>query len=527
MPLKVLIVGADVATLTLALLLELAGIDYLLLESQESVPVVASGIVLHPTVLPLLEQLSLRDDLIFFSQPLEQVDILDANMAHLGSYDYSQFQSRYGACSRFMTRPEYCDMVLNKLPESKVLFNKSVIDMTTLEAKYTTDNNNNDATMCDEDGRQDSILDNDDKGEKIAHSPALGVTCTCADGSVYTGHVLIGDINSGIEAMVDATPSRHHLSHAIRHSAQRRQKSDTGFFHSDSVGRTMTASDKNTSPVREIQYIVSGITESLDPQRIPLLREDTTQLRLVVDSKSSLSWWAATLVDNRIAWQVTKRLHLSEKSSLPDTAGLAYDDQTTAKILNQILPTMLCPLGGSMAQVVLWTSRFQTSSQHWDDQQVLTTTSSSRVLLLGKGCRKVIPLFGQAVDESILDALALSEVLFNLPSTDLEDIKTALGNYHKERSGRRQAVINEAHDLDQLLHSKKCFRSLYRTMVLNYTPEFIQNRRNDEKYAYRPQASFLSLVPDYGTVPPNKDSLSSFDREGGRRIPGRAKGWSS
>lgn len=66
-------------------------------------------------------------------------------------------------------------------------------------------------------------------------------------------------------------------------------------------------------------------------------------------------------------------------------------------------------------------------------------------------------------------------------------------------------------------------------MVLNYTPKCILDKKNDAKYAYRPQAGFLSLVPDYGTVPPNKDSLAGGNatREGERRIPGREKNWSS
>lgn len=93
-PAKVLIVGADVATVTLALLLEQAGVDYLLLESNDSVPVVAGGITLHPTVLPLLEQLSLRDDLLFFSQPMEEAHILDADMDDVVSYDWSDRQVR-------------------------------------------------------------------------------------------------------------------------------------------------------------------------------------------------------------------------------------------------------------------------------------------------------------------------------------------------------------------------------------------------------------------------------------------------
>jgi 2-polyprenyl-6-methoxyphenol hydroxylase-like FAD-dependent oxidoreductase len=94
MTLKVLIVGMDVATMTLALMLELAGVDYILLEKSDSVPSVAGGISLHPTVLPLLEQLSLRDDLLFFSQPLEQALVLDSDMGYIATYDWSDWRIR-------------------------------------------------------------------------------------------------------------------------------------------------------------------------------------------------------------------------------------------------------------------------------------------------------------------------------------------------------------------------------------------------------------------------------------------------
>ncbi|KAF9297378.1 hypothetical protein BGZ74_009857 [Mortierella antarctica] len=496
MPLKVLIVGTDVATLTLALILEQAGIDYLVLEPQESVPVVAGAITLHPTVLPLLEQLDLKDDLLFFSQPLEHVDILDADTEYITSYDYSQWQTRYGSWTRFMSRPEYCDMVLNKLPESKVLFNKQIVRISTLEGCENS-------LFSDEHGRQDSILDSDIREKE---PPQLGVLCTCADGSIYSAHILIGDVDSRIDRKVDVTQQPQQPQ--PQQSIVRRRRSGTG-------SSMISGGASGDSPVREVQYFVSGITEPLDPQRIPLLREDTTQLRLVIDAKSPFSWWAATLVDNRIAWQVTKRVSLSEKSTLPEDVGLGDDP---SRILHQISPSMMCPLGGTMAQLVLWTSRFQTSCKRWDDQRVPSTTSSSRVLLVG-----------EAVDESILDALALGEALFNLPSTELCDIKTAFELYHKERSSRREVAIGEARDLDLLLHSKRYLRSLYRSMVLNYTPKCILDKKNDTKYSYRPQASFLSLVPDYGTVPPNKDSLpgGNVTREGERRIPGREKNWAS
>ncbi|KAF9356634.1 hypothetical protein BGX26_004983 [Mortierella sp. AD094] len=479
-PLKILIVGADISTLTLALLLEQAGIDYLLLEPSDSVPVVAGAITLHPTILPLMEQLMLRDDLFFCSQPLEQVHILDTDMEYISSYDWSDRQTRYGAWSRFMSRPEYCNMILEKLPESKIMFNKIVTSVSTVEHDHEKDQ---DVGGDDDTGavgeREESILDDDslrdEKGE------VCGVTVECADGSIYSAHLMIGDINSGVERKMLYTSE--------------------GFQHNQHQQRE---SEDRLTPVRETHYHVSGITETLDPQRIPLLKEDTTQLRLVLDSKSSLSWWVATLVDNRIAWQVTKRVLLSEKSSRPiDFGSFHHEQAAAAAVVNQISQNMMNPLGGTMAQLLNWTPQSQISCKRWDDRRAQVNVYSSRVLLLGEACLKTVPIFGQASEETILDALALSEVLVSLPSTKLNDIQKAFERYHKERTARRESAIDESRYLDQTLNAKGSLKKIYRSVMLNYLPKYIHDRRNDEKYSYRPQASFLENVPDYGQVQPN------------------------
>ncbi|KAK3816266.1 MAG: hypothetical protein J3Q66DRAFT_342099 [Benniella sp.] len=469
-PLKVLIVGADVATLTLALLLEQSNMDYLLLESSDSVPVVAGGITLHPTVLPLLEQLSLRDDLLFFSQPLEQAGIQDSDMDDICSYDWSDRQTRFGTWSRFMSRPEYCNMILERLPESKILFNKTVISVSTLE-------------------------DEDDHVETKAEpgpGEARGVTVECADGTVYHGQLLVGDINSDVERKL-----------LYVSEPQRKETINTA-----------TSSRKD---MREVHYHVSGITEAVDPQRIPLLKEDTTQLRLVLDSKSSLSWWVATLADHRIAWQVTKRVVYSDKSSrTPDLGPFQHEQAAMDAVLSHVNQNMICPLGSNMAKILEWTPPSQISCKRWDDKRVPSFSSSSRILLLGEACHKIVPVLGQAADESILDAMALCEALFDMPSLNLRDIQQAFHRYRKERTSRREAAIDEARSLDQILNAKGALRRLYRSAALNL-PRWVQDRKYDEKYSYRPQASFLDRVPDYGRIQPNASSYpkgySDVERE--------------
>ncbi|KAF9909778.1 hypothetical protein EC991_008101 [Linnemannia zychae] len=476
MTLKVLIVGMDVATMTLALMLELAGVDYLLLEKSDSVPSVAGGISLHPTVLPLLEQLCLRDDLLFFSQPLEQVLVLDSDMEHITTYDWSDRRIRYGAWSRFMTRPEYCNMILEKLTESRVLFNKDIASVTTIDCAEDERADRAEG-LLPLDSRQDSMLDIDitmEKGEVRG-----GVTVECTDGSSYTGHLIIADVESGVERTFDKKAASAGLGEL------------QDLFAQGAHAKGAVTSRTNDKPAaREVHYHVSGITEALDPQRIPLLKEDTTQLRLVVDERSSLSWWVATLVDRRIAWQVTQRICFSDKTVAAwSEADWPLEDEEAAKasVISQMSQAMMCPLGGTMAQIAQWTSPSEISCMRWDDRTAPT---------------RVVPILGQAADESILDALSLADAIVALPSTRLADIRDAFERYRKERTSRRDAAIRESQDLDQLLNAKGAMQKAYRTVKLNYTPKCTQERRMDEKYSYRPQANFLRPVPDYGQIQP-------------------------
>ncbi|KAF9951244.1 hypothetical protein BGZ70_001070, partial [Mortierella alpina] len=115
----------------------------------------------------------------------------------------------------------------------------------------------------------------------------------------------------------------------------------------------------------------------------------------------------------------------------------------------------------------------------------------------------IVPIVGEAADDSILDALALSEALFSLRSARKRDVQAAFEHYHNDRTSRRATAMVEARELDLLLRAKSTMRKLYRAWVLNYASKCSQEKRNDEKYSYRPQASFLQRVPDYGVVQPS------------------------
>lgn len=194
---------------------------------------------------------------------------------------------RYSAWSRFMTRPEYCNVILEKLTESRVLFNKDIASISTVDCAERNERAEGFHPFMDG-SRQDSMLDIDismEKGEARG-----GVTIECTDGSSYTGHLLVADIESGVELRFDDGKD---TSTGLGWAQGGQQEVYCGNHGVHAKGptnvSTMTTATNDSSAPREVHYHVSGVTEALDPQRIPLLREDTTQLRLVVDNRSSLS----------------------------------------------------------------------------------------------------------------------------------------------------------------------------------------------------------------------------------------------
>ena len=86
---KVLIAGGSIAGLSLALMLEKNGIDFLVLEGYPSVaPQVGASIGVLPTGLRILDQLGCADDVLAMAEyPVEKVRLSDSNAKPFWSMD--------------------------------------------------------------------------------------------------------------------------------------------------------------------------------------------------------------------------------------------------------------------------------------------------------------------------------------------------------------------------------------------------------------------------------------------------------
>ncbi|KAK3819106.1 MAG: hypothetical protein JOS17DRAFT_757030 [Linnemannia elongata] len=122
--LKVLIAGAGLGGLTLALLLEQAGIEYTILEKHEGdlIPL-GSSISLNQSIQPLFEQLGMLKELESISKPISSMTFLKENMNKIGSMDLSS------DAVRIMDRPSLYKLLLSRIPEERIITGKRVCDI--------------------------------------------------------------------------------------------------------------------------------------------------------------------------------------------------------------------------------------------------------------------------------------------------------------------------------------------------------------------------------------------------------------
>ncbi|KAF9281999.1 hypothetical protein BGZ68_006272, partial [Mortierella alpina] len=129
-PPKVLIVGAGLAGLLLAILLERANIPYQIFERAAKVKPLGAVMCLNANILPVFEQLGLFDELMAISLPVHNTEMFNGDMSviteirigkdvkQLVGYDYIVFP-----------RPDLYNLLLSKVPKEKIFFGKKVLSL--------------------------------------------------------------------------------------------------------------------------------------------------------------------------------------------------------------------------------------------------------------------------------------------------------------------------------------------------------------------------------------------------------------
>ncbi|KAI8350543.1 hypothetical protein B0O80DRAFT_458051 [Mortierella sp. GBAus27b] len=389
--LRIIIAGAGVGGLSAAIALELAGLNYTVLE-QEPVTHKADdttdepadtscfggAIQVGPTALHFLRQLGVYEELQKFSKPISGLSMNEHDMNFLGRIDMSGYRERYGHHTEVMARSRLHALLLQRVPPKRIVPGK-ILGMT-----------------------QDT-----DK-----------VVVRCSDGSTHEGDVLVA---------ADGAFSN------VRH---------TLYWNLDERKQLPLA---DTEPMSVDQHVISGCTKQLDPQKYPVLLDAMSEMQCVQLPDKPYTIWFTPLHDNRIAWDITREV--TKTAIRQGEAPNVY--QWRPREIEEVLETVKefeCPYGGKVGDLID-ISATETMHFHMTEERHCETWYGGRTVLLGDACHKG---FHQPASEGIVDAVTLVNFLTNMTTGTMEDLTTVFKEYHARRSPLTKAVVDQCALLRQV-----------------------------------------------------------------------------
>ncbi|KAF9109075.1 hypothetical protein BGX27_008027 [Mortierella sp. AM989] len=134
---EVLIIGAGVAGLTLAILLEQINIPYHIFERASEVKPLGSAMSFTGDIFPALEQLGIYEELKQVSKPYSILEFYNAALKKLGAFDIKGSEEATGYSTLVFSRPKFYDILRKRVPDHRISFKKKVLRTEEKEGKVT------------------------------------------------------------------------------------------------------------------------------------------------------------------------------------------------------------------------------------------------------------------------------------------------------------------------------------------------------------------------------------------------------
>ncbi|KAF9175115.1 hypothetical protein BGX21_007362 [Mortierella sp. AD011] len=436
--LRIIIAGSGIAGLSVAIALELAGLDYTILEqvstseyitsstSDQTKEVTGGAVQVGPTALHFLHQLGIYEEIQKISKPVSGYSMNEHDMSYVGRIDLSTYRERYGYHTEVMSHSQLYALLLQRIPPKRIIPKKIL-----------------------------GMIQDKDK-----------VTVRCSDGTTYEGDILIA---------ADGAFSN------VRH---------TLYWNLDEKKQLPKA---DAEPMSIDMHIISGCTNPLDPTKYPVLLDAMSEIQFVQFPDKPYTVWFVPLTGNRIAWNITRdvdkvAIRQGEASRVNQWRP---DDLET---MLEVVKSFECPYGGQVGDLIESTPS-ESIYLNMSEERFCETWYGGRTVLVGDG-------FFQPVSEAIVDAIILVNLLSNTASHSLESLGNVLKDYKERRGATAKSAVEQCGLMRQVFTGKGRGASLKRSVVFNYMPEKMRYLSEDKRNEDRPQLWFLPQVKDNGIVKP-------------------------
>ncbi|KAK3812354.1 MAG: hypothetical protein JOS17DRAFT_795903 [Linnemannia elongata] len=435
---RVLIVGAGLAGLTLAILLQKAEVPYDIFERGLETRTVGTAMMFGPNVGPLFTQLGIYDEFVDKSKSCETINVYDDTRQLQFTRDFKLAAEMGGYTNRIIPRTTLYNIILNKVPQDRIHKGKKMV----------------------------SLYQDDER-----------VTIYFADGTRHEGDILVGA--DGAYSAV-----RHCLYETVDRIGRLSQSDaeDLPYSCICLVGHSSPLETEKFPALRDeiCQYndthsidIPYSVMDDIHNER----RRDLLGRHKYLDVQNS----AAYSREQRSDWgEGATETMCNEVRDFPIPGGdgsLRLGDLIDGTPKAQITKVML-------------------------EEKVFDTWYHGRTVLVGDACHKIHPAGNRGAVQAFHDVVTLANWINILSrSAKVSDIEPALRAYKEERIPFVQEAAVHSKNLSQVSFTPD-MKKVMSQFVTKHMPSWLWRVVNAKTASYRPQASFLPFVKDNGTVSP-------------------------
>ncbi|KAF9282291.1 hypothetical protein BGZ68_006077 [Mortierella alpina] len=439
---KVLIVGAGLGGVTLAILLEKAGVPYEVFERAAAVKPLGSALHIGPKLHPLFEQIGVYDEFVALSKHLIDVRGHNEKREFIRSLDFTTAEAMSGYKEYIVARPALYSLLLKQIPQEKVHFSNRVL----------------------------SLVQGDD-----------GILIRTSDGSTHEGDIVVG-ADGAYSAIRQSLYERLHKDRLLPRSDQEQLP----FSCTCIVGQTQPLDPE------EFPQLKNPLCEFLST----IATDKPYSWMTFTTAQNTICWMVIHHLDRTTSKAAENDpSRQSENAEWGPLAALAMCQQTRD-----------FPIPGGTGSMVLGDLFDKTPqdliSKVMLEEKVFETWYAGRTVLLGDACHKLNPSGGQGAISAMHDAMALANLIYTLPpAPTLDEITQVFSEYREER----YPIVREAFVSSQVLSwtMSKSLKGAIARLVARNMPYWLWKKFLIKGAKERPQVGFLPERKNIGTEAPD------------------------